>query len=331
MRTPALSVLTLVLASSVLRAQDTSVSIVYLPGQVDQIPRRLSGPSLEYPPNVLKMGDGERVLIEAVIDTTGHIEPPTFKIVQTVDSAMNASVRATMLATIYSPAMLKGHPVRFLGQIWLVLHSPSSPSAVNATALISQARGLPRSSSDSALRLLAEALDTSAHPSDGERAYGLLERGVVETNAGRTESAALDLKRGLDLWRLEHARGIELAPFLNDLADSIRLAGRGARAVAAGDHLVVLGTADVAPTLLSRPPVVYPPEARALGIAGTVTVEAEVDSSGHVTGTPTVVETPNPLLNGAAVRIVQASRFRPARLGGRPIGVRIRQAISFRP
>ena len=328
MRTPALSVLTLVLASSVLRAQDTSVSIVYLPGQVDQIPRRLSGPSLEYPPNVLKMGDGERVLIEAVIDTTGRIEPPTFKIVQTADSAMNASVRATMLATIYSQAMLKGHPVRFMGRIWLVLHSPTS---VNATALISPARRLPRGSADSALRLLAEALDTSAHPSDGERAYGLLERGVVETNAGRTESAALDLKRGLDLWRLEHARGIELAPFLNDLADSIRLAGRGARAVAAGDHLVVLGTADVAPALLSRPPVVYPPEARALGIAGTVTVEAEVDSSGHVTGTPIVVETPNPLLNGAAVRIVQATRFRPARLGGRPIGVRIRQAISFRP
>ena len=328
MRTATLSVLTLVFASSVLRAQDTSVSIVYLPGQVDQIPRRLSGPSLDYPPNVLKMGDGERVLIEAVIDTTGRIEPPTFKIVQTVDSAMNASVRATMLATIYSPAMLKGHPVPFMGRIWLVLHSPTS---VNATALISQARRLPRGSADSALRLLTEALDTSTHPSDGERAYGLLERGVVETNAGRTESAALDVKRGLDLWRLEHARGIELAPFLNDLADSIRLAGRGARAVAAGDHLVVLGTADVAPALLSRPPVVYPPEARALGIAGTVTVEAEVDSSGHVTGTPTVVETPNPLLNGAAVRIVQASRFRPARLGGRPIGVRIRQAISFRP
>lgn len=154
---------------------------------------------------------------------------------------------------------------------------------------------------------------------------------MVETHAGQSESGALDLKRGLDLWRLEHARGVELAPFLDNLADSIRLAARGARAVAAGDHLVVLGTADVAPALLSRPPVVYPPEARSLGVAGTVTVEAEVDSTGHVMGTPTVVASPNPLLNATAVRIVQASRFRPARLGGRAIGVRIRQAISFRP
>lgn len=331
MRTPALGLLTLVLAAAVLPAQDTSVSIVYLPGQVDQMPRRLSGPSLDFPPNVLKMGDGERVLVEAIIDTTGRIEPLSFRIVETVDSAMNASVRATMLGTTYSPAVLKGHPVRFLGRISLVLHSRGSPSAVDATALVSQARALPRSSSDSALRLLAEALDTSAHPSDGERTYALLERGIVETHAGRTESAALDFKRGLDLWHLERARGVELAPFLNDLADSIRLAGRGARAVATGDHLVVLGTADVAPALLSRPPVVYPPEARSLGVAGAVTVEAEVDSSGHVTGTPTVVESPNPLLNSAAVRIVQASRFRPARLGGRPVGVRIRQVISFRP
>ena len=306
-----LLVLALALPASSLLAQD---SVAFLPGQVDQMPRRLSGPSLDYPPNVHKLGDGERVLIEAVIDTTGHIEAGTFRIVQTVDSAMNASVRATVLATVYAPALLKGRPVRFFAQIWLVLHSRGS--AVNATALISQARELPASRADSALRLLAAALDSSAHPTDGERTHALLARGVVETNAARTESGALDLKRGLDLWRLEHARGIELAPFLNDLADSVRLAQRGAKAVATADHLVVLGSADVAPALLSRPPVVYPPEARSLGVAGTVTVEADVDSAGRVTGTPTVVESPNPLLNGAAVRIVQASRFRPARLGG---------------
>jgi TonB family protein len=328
MRTLTLGLLALAIATASLRAQDNAADIVYLPGQVDQMPRRVSGPSLDYPPNVLKMGDGERVLIEAVFDTTGHIEPASLRILQTVDSAMNPSVRATLLATVYAPAMVKGHPVRFMGQVWLVLHARGS--TVNATSLISGARALPSSAADSALRLLALALDSSAHPTDGERTYALLVRGVVETHAGRSETGKLDEKRGLDLWRLEHARGVELAPFLNDLADSVRLAGQGARAMAVGD-LVVLGTADVAPALLSQPPVIYPPEARALGVVGTVTVEAEVDSTGRVSGTPTVVESPNPLLNAAAVRIVRASRYRPARLGKRLVGIRIRQAITFRP
>ena len=329
MRTLTTLLLALVLAPAGLTAQDSSVNVVYLPNQVDQMPRRLSGPPFDYPAGALKAGDGERVLVEAVIDTSGRIEPPTLRIVETPDSAMNDSVRADMLSTVYSPARLKGRPVRFLGQIWVVLHARGP--TIDATALITEARQLPAGRADSALRLLDQALDTAAHPSAGERAYGFLERGVVESRAGRRETASLDLKRGLELWRGEPARGVELAPFLNDLADSVRLAGQGARAVSTADHLTVLGTADIAPSLLSRPPVVYPPEARALGVTGTVVVEAVVDATGRVSGAPKVVASPNPLLDSAAVRIVQASRYRPARLKGRPVAIRVREAITFRP
>lgn len=327
MRAATLALLALVVRATPLAAQDSGTR-VYLPSQVDQMPRRLSGPSLDYPAGALR-SDGERVLIEAVIDTNGRVEPSSFRVVETPDSLMNASVRAIILATRYAPALVKGHPVPFLGQLWLVLRSPSA--AVDATALVSAARALPATQADSALTLLGRALDTAAHASAGERMYGLLVRGVVETRMGRTESAGLDIRRGLALWRQEQAHGVELAPFLVDLADSIRLAERGARAVAAGDRLVVLGTADVAPALLSRPPVVYPPEARALGVTGTVTVEATVDATGRVTGTPTVVESPNPILNAAAVRIVQASRYRPARRGGKAVPIGIRQPVTFRP
>lgn len=152
-----IALLTLVVAGAALRGQDSTVSIVYLPGQVDQMPKRLSGPSLDFPPNVLKMGDGERVVVEAIIDTAGRIEAPSFKIIQTVDSAMNASVRATMLAPAYSPALLKGHPVRFWSRITLTLRSGGP--YVNATSLISQARVLPARQADSALHLLGAALD----------------------------------------------------------------------------------------------------------------------------------------------------------------------------
>lgn len=329
MRTRITVLFALVLAPAGLPAQDRPADVVYLPNQVDEMPRRLSGPSFDYPAGALKTGDGERVLIEAVIDTSGRIEPLTLRIMETPDSAMNDSVRADFLATVYSPARRSGRPVRFLGQIWVVLHARGP--LVNATTLITEARRLPAAKADSALRLLEEALDTSARPSTGEELYGLLVRGVVESRVGRREAASHDLTRGLDLWRQERARGVELAPFLNDLADSVRLTGQGARAVATADHLTVLGTADVLPSLVSRPPLVYPPEARALGVTGTVVVEAQVDATGRVSGTPEVVESPNSLLNAAAVRIVRASRYRPARLNGRPVAIRIREAIAFRP
>jgi len=317
-----------VLLASALHGQAASDTAVYFPGDVDQMPRRVSGPTLDYPRGALK-ADGERVLVEVVFDTMGRVEPASFRIVQSPDSALNASVRATLLATVYSPAIREGRRVRLLAQVWLVLHSPGA--AINATALISQARGLAAEQHDSALALLHQAFDTSAHMTDGERVYALLVKGVVEIRAGRTELGALDEKRGIDLWQLERARGIELAPFLNDLADSVRLARAGARAVG-GSGLVVIGSADVAPAILSRPPVAYPPEARALGVVGTVVVEADIDTSGTVVpGSLRVVESPNPLLDSAAVRIVRASRYRPARSNGRAVRVRVRQPITLRP
>jgi TonB family protein len=328
MRTPLLWFLALMGAP--LAAQD---SLVYLASQVDLLPRRLSGPELRYPAEVLRHGDPETVLVEVIIDTAGRIEPSSFRIIETPDSSLNVSVRAALLGNLYSPALLKGRAVRLLIRLQVILHS-DHPVAdrPDATRLTTEARGLTaRHRPESALALLAKALDTTAHPTEGERVYVLLVRGIAESQLGRTDAAQRDFRAGVALRDRLVELGTELAPMLNDLADSIRLTGAGRHAVAGGG-LVVLGVVDVRPEVVSRPPVTYPAEARALGVVGTVVVEAEVDTAGRVDSSSVrVVESPNPLLNAAAAQIVRASRFRPARRAGRAVAVRIRQAVTFRP
>ena len=51
-----------VLLAAALRAQAASDTAVHFPGDVDQMPRRVSGPTLDYPRGALK-ADGERVLV----------------------------------------------------------------------------------------------------------------------------------------------------------------------------------------------------------------------------------------------------------------------------
>jgi len=83
---------------------------------------------------------------------------------------------------------------------------------------------------DSALALLEIALDAElTHPTDGERAYGLLVRGIAASRAGQDSAARADLGNGLTLYQGLIARGVDLAPFVRRLADSVRLSRRGAK------------------------------------------------------------------------------------------------------
>ena len=63
---------------------------------------------------------------------------------------------------------------------------------------------------------------------------------------------------------------------------------------------------------------------------GTVVVEAVLDTAGRVLrGSARVVQSQNPVFNVEALRVVQAAVYRPARSGGRPAQVTIRQAVTF--
>jgi TonB family protein len=128
------------------------------------------------------------------------------------------------------------------------------------------------------------------------------------------------------------ARGVDLAPVLTRLADSIRIARRRASAAAALAPPTVIGTADETAVLVSHPPIRYAPEMQKLKIGGTVIVEATLDTTGFVIPTTVrIVQSPNPVFNAEAKRVVLAAVYRPARVRGRPARVTIRQPVTFAP
>jgi TonB family protein len=94
--------------------------------------------------------------------------------------------------------------------------------------------------------------------------------------------------------------------------------------------VTVVGVADEAPALLSHPDIRYAPEMQALRIGGTVIVEATLDTTGHVLpATVKVVQTPNPVFDAEAKRVVVAAMYRPARVNRKAAKVTIRQPITF--
>ena len=68
---------------------------------------------------------------------------------------------------------------------------------------------------------------------------------------------------------------------------------------------------------LPKPP--YPPAARAVRAAGTVTVEVLVDFDGSVISA--IATTGHPLLRAAAVSAARSARFRPEVSNGKPVKV----------
>lgn len=72
----------------------------------------------------------------------------------------------------------------------------------------------------------------------------------------------------------------------------------------------------------------YPAEARRLGVQGKVVLEVVVDESGRV-ARARVLRSLHPLLDEAAVRAAKGLRFRPGRVDGRPVVVKIPYTYVF--
>lgn len=301
----------------------------FAPDDVEELPRRLSGPAVVYPPDLLRRQVRGRALVGLTIDTLGRAEPPSIDILASPDSGMNAPLRTMLLASTFSPGRQHGRRVRTMIELAIDLVPGTPPSA---TSLVTAARSrLSAHQPDSALALIREALDPSTKATDGERLYAQLVEGIAWTEAGRDTQAREALDSGLAGYKRLTDRGVELAPFLKRLADSVRLGRAGRRPGALGTPAVV-EPVDAPPVAVSHPPLVYPPEMQALRVGGTVVVEARVDATGHVlAGTVRVVQSPNPGLEHEAMRVVAASVYRPARRGGHAVAVTIRQPIAFAP
>ncbi len=250
-------------------------------------------------------------------------------------AALAWPLRQMLLATTFTPGRKDGHAVRSYVNLGFDLTPPSGPR-LSATQLSSAARTqLAARRPDSALALVTEALDPATSATPGERVYALFVQGLVLKAKGRDSLASVAFDSGTAGYRNLVARGVDLAPFLKRLADSVRLARRRSGAPASAPSGLGAPSAtgvDEQPALVTHPSIRYAPEMQALRIGGTLIVEATLDTTGRVIpGSVRIVQSPNPVFNEEARRVVLAATYRPARQGGRAVRTVIRQPLTFAP
>ena len=138
----------------------------YVSKDVDESPRRLSGPPVDYPRSLLRRHVQGFVRIAAIIDTTGHAEPASLEVLSTPDSGLVEPVKQMMLASRFSPARLKRVAVRVMVQMAVDVRPPR----LSATELVSSVRShLGANRPDSALAQLALDSRYGAHASNRRR------------------------------------------------------------------------------------------------------------------------------------------------------------------
>jgi len=87
---------------------------------------------------------------------------------------------------------------------------------------------------------------------------------------------------------------------------------------------------DEQPSMIAHPELRYPEVLRQAGIEGRVMVEAVLDTLGRAEPSSLrVTESPNPLFDREALSVVAGSRYRPGRVDGHAVRVRIQVPVSF--
>jgi TonB family protein len=192
---------------------------------------------------------------------------------------------------------------------------------------------------DSAASLLRAVLDSSIPSKPNERAVALVVYGVVEFFQGRDSATAsafrdalairLDIKGDLvsrfdptlgRIWSRERTRAIcgTPAPVTDFLPDS---AGVGSPTPPLTER----------PAVLSGPALRYPATMLRSGLQGRVIAAAVIDTSGQAErGSIKIVQSPHPAFNGQATYYLEKARFRPGRIGTRPVRVCIEMPLDFR-
>ena len=84
----------------------------YLESVVEERPERVSGPLPKYPEILKQAGIEGRVVVEAIIDTTGHAERGSIKILSSTNQLFEAPARECIAATTFRPGKIAGRAVR---------------------------------------------------------------------------------------------------------------------------------------------------------------------------------------------------------------------------
>ena len=89
---------------------------VFLEAQLDDPVQPISIPTPRYPPVLQSAGIAGSVDLQYVVDTTGHAEPNSFKVMKTMHPAFAEPAKEAIAKGVFKPAKFKGQPVRQLVQ-----------------------------------------------------------------------------------------------------------------------------------------------------------------------------------------------------------------------
>ena len=87
---------------------------VFMESVVEERPEVLSGPALNYPDLLRQAGVQGRVLVQAIIDTSGRAEPPSVKVIQSPNPGFDQPAKNYVLRALFRPARVHGRAVRVL-------------------------------------------------------------------------------------------------------------------------------------------------------------------------------------------------------------------------
>jgi periplasmic protein TonB len=89
---------------------------VFLEAQLDDPVQPISIPTPRYPPVLQSAGIAGAVDLQYVVDTTGHAEPNSFKVLKTTHPAFVEPAQEAIRKGVFKPAKFKGQAVRQLVQ-----------------------------------------------------------------------------------------------------------------------------------------------------------------------------------------------------------------------
>jgi len=81
---------------------------------VEEKPALLHHPPPTYPSGMMHRGVPGRVLIQAILDTTGHVEPGSVRVLESTHPAFSREARNVVLNSVFRPGRVKGRAVRVL-------------------------------------------------------------------------------------------------------------------------------------------------------------------------------------------------------------------------
>ncbi len=191
---------------------------------LDQPARWTTRPEFVYPRGLSPRRPAGEAIVRVIVDTAGRVDDRNIEIIAIPDSVFSEPLRQLMTEVVFTPARIAGKPVRSLlyYRVNIVPPAPRDP-----IRLIELARAELRAGRvDGALAHLEAALDSVNRATPAIRIYAELVEGMAWHTRGDRKRAAHTFDAALAHYEELRMQGVDFAPLLRSLADSIRLTAR---------------------------------------------------------------------------------------------------------